>query len=465
MVAATRRPSRGERLAKAAQGDDDAPMRVRTPYQLEKARRKAESKIEGKLRAAFEARLAAQRDAVLALLRRKGLRPEPAEKSAVLDTLGALAKADGEDKPKKIRVTDAEIREAIAKPLAREIESAIRAGVEDGGAVMADGLGISWQESDPTVVDYLEQHGLDLVDDLDAVTVDRVQQALAAGYDAGEGGAAMIERVHDAGAFSAGRAGNIARTEAHTAVASGNFLALQQAGERTHTWYAAPNARPTHQDASGQSVKVGEPFEVGEAELLYPGDPVGGAGYPEETVNCRCNTLGDPLDETAPADLAEGLDVDGDDALADKVRAAAEDLDPQEVSRVDPSDVDPLTVRAGDITGYDPETGELTLAPRVRARDIQDALREHMVSSLLTPADARAFENQLELYDLPKPKIKGGELKRAAVALRAIVTRDWDAAGELFGGELTDEQRGALKVLADNFWTGGGVKGPATEKR
>lgn len=52
-------------------------------------------------------------------------------------------------------------------------------------------------------------------------------------------------------------------------------------------WVTVHDARvrPTHVAADGQVQDLGTPFHVGDAHLLYPGDP---AGPLKETANCRC---------------------------------------------------------------------------------------------------------------------------------------------------------------------------------
>jgi HK97 family phage portal protein len=82
----------------------------------------------------------------------------------------------------------------------------------------------------------------------------------------------------------------IARTESHQSSSLGTFLAYGGLGVKEHEWLTVLDGREreTHRATNGQVRKLGEPFNVGEAQLLFPGDP---AGPPEETIQCRCATL------------------------------------------------------------------------------------------------------------------------------------------------------------------------------
>lgn len=82
----------------------------------------------------------------------------------------------------------------------------------------------------------------------------------------------------------------IARTEVMGAYNSGTRLggeALGAYGPLEHSWLATGDnrTRESHAEADGQCVLFAEPFNVGGAALMYPGDP---SGPPEEVVNCRC---------------------------------------------------------------------------------------------------------------------------------------------------------------------------------
>lgn len=85
----------------------------------------------------------------------------------------------------------------------------------------------------------------------------------------------------------AARLRTLARTAA-TANAAHRMAASDLARKRGRLrWVTVHDARvrPTHVAADGQVQDLGTPFHVGDAHLLYPGDP---AGPLKETANCRC---------------------------------------------------------------------------------------------------------------------------------------------------------------------------------
>lgn len=103
------------------------------------------------------------------------------------------------------------------------------------------------------------------------------------------------------------RARTVARTETIGAVNAGVFrgaeLEAEQRGDPApfKQWIATDDkrTRPTHNDADQQRTLLSQPFRVGGAQLLFPGDPRGPAN---EVINCRCSiipiVLGDEIDWT-----------------------------------------------------------------------------------------------------------------------------------------------------------------------
>jgi len=90
------------------------------------------------------------------------------------------------------------------------------------------------------------------------------------------------------------RAMVIARTETHNAAMAGVEAALKYKNIKvgSKTWVAINDnrTRPSHVAVGGTTVPFDEPFSVGGAQMMRPGDASLGAGA-EEIVNCRCSIL------------------------------------------------------------------------------------------------------------------------------------------------------------------------------
>ena len=87
-----------------------------------------------------------------------------------------------------------------------------------------------------------------------------------------------------------------ARTMVTGAQNAGRDLAYHRAGKMgiklMRVWIATLDGRTRHEHRmlDGERAKVGEPFKVGDYEIMYPGDP---EADPEMVYNCRCTTIGD----------------------------------------------------------------------------------------------------------------------------------------------------------------------------
>lgn len=88
---------------------------------------------------------------------------------------------------------------------------------------------------------------------------------------------------------------DVAKRDARTAVTGLDGIlstdAMRRQGFGYKQWVARHDERTrhTHASADGQRVPIDQPFSVGGAALMHPGDRRGPAG---EVINCRCITIG-----------------------------------------------------------------------------------------------------------------------------------------------------------------------------
>jgi hypothetical protein len=117
----------------------------------------------------------------------------------------------------------------------------------------------------------------------------RIVSLVEQGYRDGLGVSDIARGIRDRiPGMSQIRGALIARTETHGAANFGADVAARETGLNLRKeWVAGMDARTrrSHARADGQIVGMDEPFEVGGASLMYPGDPSGPA---DETINCRC---------------------------------------------------------------------------------------------------------------------------------------------------------------------------------
>jgi hypothetical protein len=167
-------------------------------------------------------------------------------------------------------------------------------------AAKADGAPIAHKDSAATptlasifttqTIAYLLNLAGTKVTQIDATTLADLRKALADGVAAGEGIPQLAKRIDQLylDDIIPNRSQTIAQTEVVAASNWASDQAASQSGLDLEKVYLATEdtkTRPAHADADGQVVPMGQPFEVGGEQLMYPGDP---AGSPENVIRCRC---------------------------------------------------------------------------------------------------------------------------------------------------------------------------------
>ncbi len=154
--------------------------------------------------------------------------------------------------------------------------------------------------SDSYVSSYLNQVGnrlVNLPDEVYALIVAEIETGIRDGLGIPEVTAAVQQVLTASGTDRwPNRARVIARTETMGAVNAGVFRGAQLDAELRgdpapfKQWISTMDkrTRPTHRVADKQRTLLSEPFRVGGASLMFPGDPSGPAA---EVIQCRCSLL------------------------------------------------------------------------------------------------------------------------------------------------------------------------------
>src|SRR5262249_23255897 len=160
--------------------------------------------------------------------------------------------------------------------------------------------GIAWDvhgNFTPELLDKIGAHATFAADrELRDIYRGVIQTAAEEGYSIPRTANAITDAVDNVAAY---RATALARTDliGLTNGASQNAAseAFQGRDDVTKVWLATPDerTRETPDEADGQEVPLNEFFDVGGAQMMYPGDP---DGPDEEVINCRCTLIysGDP---------------------------------------------------------------------------------------------------------------------------------------------------------------------------
>jgi len=172
------------------------------------------------------------------------------------------------------------------------------------GPWAASHFGLIAKAPDPfrePMIEWIRQNAATRVAGINQTTREQIRDILAEATEEGDSVQEIARSLDDLylDDIIPNRSMTIARTEVGNAANFASHEAATQLGvPMKKTWNTLGDAfvRDTHADADGQTVKDEEPFEVGEDQLLWPGDISLGAG-PEEVINCRCFLTWEPADE------------------------------------------------------------------------------------------------------------------------------------------------------------------------
>ena len=146
-------------------------------------------------------------------------------------------------------------------------------------------------EFDRLLARWIVAHGVRKVQRITDTTRLQIMAEVHVATTEGLGVNATARRIVEktGGVIARARANVIARTETHSAsVAAGDQATDALNVKLQREWLAALDdwTRESHASANGQVRDQGQPFDVGGAKLMHPGDPTGPA---REIISCRCS--------------------------------------------------------------------------------------------------------------------------------------------------------------------------------
>jgi phage portal protein BeeE len=167
--------------------------------------------------------------------------------------------------------------------------------VNDAGNTIWQELGKDdpWKAAPTSVTGFVDRRA-NRLKDIPQDIWDQIRDAIQQGFDEGLSTDKIAANIRaEFNGIDRERAKTIAITETAAAYGFGEFESMKDAGITRRQWLSSglPNVRQTHLIADGQVRRIDEPFTVGSARLMYPGDETGPA---EEVINCHCVTVALP---------------------------------------------------------------------------------------------------------------------------------------------------------------------------